>query len=180
MATTTLAASNFLVPNATFLVELLAFVLILIVLGRWVIPPINKVMEERQARIQRQFEESQEAQARAEAAEQKYRAALTDARHEAARLREEAREQGAAIIAEMREQAGAEAQRILAHAHNQLEAERQQVMHQMRTELGGLATTLAERIIGESLHDGGRQERTVERFIDDLEAHGAPSSSGAH
>ena len=39
---------------------------------------------------------------------EQYRAQLADARHEAARLREEAKEQGAQIIAEMREQGQAE------------------------------------------------------------------------
>ena len=170
MPTTTLAASNFLVPNGTFIVEVFAFAIILYVLARWIIPPINKSLADRQEAIRRQFEESQEAQARAEAAEAEFRAALADARQEAARIREEAREQGAAIIAEMREQAGAESQRIIAHAHNQLEAERQQIMHQMRTEVGSIATTLAERILGESLEDNDRQSRTIDRFIEELES----------
>ena len=169
MPTTTLAESNFLVPNGTFIVEVFAFAIILYVLARWIIPPINKSLADRQEAIRRQFEESQEAKASAEAAEAEFRAALADARQEAAQIREQAREQGAAIIAEMREQASAESQRIIAHAHNQLEAERQQIMHQMRTEVGSIATTLAERILGESLQDDDRQKRTVDRFIEELE-----------
>ena len=61
---------------------------------------------------------------------------LADARHEAARIREEAREQGAAIIAEMREQAQTEAARIVEHAHTQIEAERQQAVTSLRAEVG--------------------------------------------
>jgi F-type H+-transporting ATPase subunit b len=183
MPTTTLAASNFLVPNGTFIAELVAFAIILFVVARYIIPPINNALAERQEAIRRQFEESQEARARAEQAEAEFRAALSDARQEAARIREEAREHGAAIIAEMREQAGAESQRILAHAHSQLEAERQQIMHQMRTEVGSIATTLAERILGESLEDDDRQSRTVDRFIAELEsqdeASQATNTSGA-
>jgi F-type H+-transporting ATPase subunit b len=166
----TVLASNFLVPNATFLVELFAFGIILWVLGRYVVPPINKAIADRQERIRRQFEESEEAKAAANAAEEEYRAALVEARHEAARIREEAREQGASIVTEMREQAHAESARIAAAAHAQIEAEKQQVLTQLRAEIGALATTLAGRIVGESLEDEARQRRTVERFIDEVES----------
>jgi F-type H+-transporting ATPase subunit b len=166
----TVLASNFLVPNATFVVELIAFALILWVLGRYVLPPLNKAMTARQERIRQQFEESEQAKAAANAAEEEYRAALIEARHEAARIREEAREQGASIITEMREQAHAESARLTAAAHAQIEAEKQQVLTQLRADVGALATTLAGRIVGESLEDEARQRRTVERFIDEVES----------
>ena len=53
--------SNFLVPNGTFLVELFAFVLILVVLSRYIIPPINKAMTARQEAIRQEFAEAEEA-----------------------------------------------------------------------------------------------------------------------
>ena len=70
----------------------------------------------------------------------------------------------------MREQAQAESARIKAQAQAQLEAERAQVLAQLRTEVGGLATTLAGRIVGESLEDDERARRTVDRFLADLES----------
>ena len=170
---TTLAETNFLVPNATFFVELLGFAILLFVLGRWVVPRVSQTLEERQRLIRQQFAEGEEAQARAEEAEQRYRAALTEARQEAARIREEAKEQGAAAIAEMRAQANAEAQRILTNAQRQLEAEHQQVLNRLRTEVGALATELASRIVGESLSDDARRHRVVERFLTDIEQQAA-------
>jgi F-type H+-transporting ATPase subunit b len=171
------AASNFLVPNATFFVELFAFGLLVYVIGRYIIPPINKVMTERQESIRRQFEESEKAKEAAQAAEREFREQLSEARHEAARIREDAREQGAAIIAEMREQAQAESKRIIAASHAQLDADRQRVLTELRSEVGDLATTLAGLIVGESLEDDKRQQRTVERFIADLEADEAAGST---
>ncbi|MFP5415268.1 MAG: F0F1 ATP synthase subunit B, partial [Actinomycetes bacterium] len=55
-------------------------------------------------------------------------------------------------------------------AKTQIEAERAAAVTQLRTEVGGLATTLAGRIVGESLDDDERARRTVDRFIADLEA----------
>ncbi len=171
--------SNFLVPNSTFWVELIAFAIIVFVLAKWVIPPINKAMGARQEAIRKQFTDLEQAQAEAHKAEEEFRAQIAEARHEAAKIREEAREQGAAIIAEMREQAQAEAARIVEHAHNQIEADRQQAVTSLRGEVGRLATSLAGRIVGESLEDPARQSRVVERFLDELETAGDKTSTTA-
>ena len=162
--------NNFLVPNFTFVVELIAFAVIVFVLGKYVIPPINKAMADRQDAIRKQFADLDEAKTAAKSAEDEFRAQIADARQEAARIREDAREQGAAIVAEMREQAQAEAARIVEHAHTQIEADRQAAVTSLRNEVGTLATTLASRIVGESLEDQARQSRVVERFLDELDA----------
>jgi F-type H+-transporting ATPase subunit b len=162
-------ASNFLVPNATFFVELFAFALILLFLARVVIPPINRAMTARQEAIRKEFADAEAAQQAAHEAEEKFKALIADARHEAAKIREEAREQGAQIIAELREGGQRDAQRIIDHAHAQIAAERQQAVAQLRAEVGALATELAGRIVGESLEDDERSARVVERFLADLE-----------
>jgi F-type H+-transporting ATPase subunit b len=172
--------TNFLVPNATYIFELVAFLVILWVLGKYVIPPVNKAMTDRQTSIKKQFDDLEQAKADANAAEASFKAQLADARHEAAKIREDAREQGAAIIADMRKQAQEESERINKHARSQLEAERQQAVQQLRTEVGAMATTLAGRIVGESLEDDERRSRTVERFIASLESQDAASSSGVN
>ena len=68
--------------------------------------------------------------------------------------------------------------RIKAAADSQLEAERNQVMNQLRSEIGGLATTLAGRIVGESLDDDERARRTVDRFLADLESDESSQAAG--
>jgi len=165
--------SNFLVPNATFFAELFAFALMVFLLGKYVIPPINKAMTARQEAIRAEFAELDAAKADAKSTEEAYKAQLADARHEAAKIREDAREQGAAIIAEMRAQAQAEAARIVEHAHTQIAAERQQAQASLRSEVGSLATDLAGRIVGESLDDDARQSRVVDRFLAELDSAGA-------
>jgi F-type H+-transporting ATPase subunit b len=161
--------SNFLVPNATFLVELAAFALMLFILGKWVVPPINRAMTARQDAIRQQFADLDQAKQDAREAEEEFKAQIADARHEAAKIREDAREQGAQIIAEMREQAQVEAGRIVEHAHAQISAERQHAVASLRAEVGALATALAGRIVGESLEDDERSGRVVDRFLADLE-----------
>jgi F-type H+-transporting ATPase subunit b len=162
--------SNFLVPNATFFVELAAFALLFYLLARYVIPPINRAMTNRQDAIRQEFADLDKARADANAAEAEFKAQIADARHEAARIREEAREQGAQIVSELRQQGESEKARIIDGAHTQIAAERQQAVASLRAEVGTLATTLAGRIVGESLEDDERSGRVVDRFLADLDA----------
>ncbi|HET7328770.1 MAG TPA: F0F1 ATP synthase subunit B [Nocardioidaceae bacterium] len=171
---------NPLLPASWFEVGLVLviFGIVFWVIAKKVAPAFESAYAERTAAIEGGIQQAQKAQAEAAEALDTYRAQLADARHEAARIREEAREQGAAIVAEMREQAQAEAARITSTAHAQIEAERQQAVQQLRAEVGTIATTLAGRIVGESLEDDARQSRVVERFIDELEAQPAPAGQG--
>ena len=104
---------------------------------------------------------------------------LADARHEAARLREQAQEEGAQIIAEMREEAEAEKRRIVESGHTQIEADRQQAFASLRAEIGTLSVQLASKIVGESLDDEARQSRVVDRFLADLDASQSSRVRGA-
>ena len=145
-------------------------IIVFLVIRAKVVPAFEKMYAERTEAIQGGMEKAEKAQAAAEAALQEYQQQLAEARQEAARIREEAKNEGARIKAELREQADAEAARIIGNAKTQIEAERAQAVNALRTEVGGLATTLAGRIVGESLDDDERARRTVDRFIADLEA----------
>ena len=149
---------------------LVAFAILYFVVKSKVVPNLEKAYADRTAAIEGGMEEAEQAQAEAEAARQEYVAQLAGARDEAARIREQAKEQGAAIVAEMRQQAQAEAARITETAHKQVEAERQQAMVSLRGEVGQLSTDLASRIVGESLHDQARQTGVIDRFLAELEA----------
>ena len=166
-----LATENPLAPAPLEIVLAVVFALLLtVVIAKFVVPRFEATYAERTAAIQGGIEKAEAAQEAAAAALQQYNDQLAEARTEAARIREDAKTQGSQILAEMREQAQAEASRIKSSAQAQLEAERAQVLAQLRGELGGLATTLASRIVGESLADDDRARRTVDRFLADLES----------
>ena len=160
---------------AEFIAAIVFAGLITVVVSKVVMPRFEATYAERAEAIQGGMEKAEKAQQQAEAALREYEQQLSDARTEAGRIREDAKTQGTQIIAEMREQAQAEASRIAASSRAQLEAERTQVITQLRGEIGGLATTLAGRIVGESLTDDERARHTVDRFIADLEASDAGS-----
>ena len=162
---------NPLLPHTgEIILGIVVFLILVLLVRKFVVPNFEKAYADRTEAIEGGIARAEKAQAEADAALAQYRSQLADARHESSRIREEAKEQGATILAEMRQQAQTEAQRIVATAHSQIEAERKQVVLQLRGEIGSLATSLAERIVGESLQDEVRQRRTVERFLAELES----------
>ncbi len=168
-----------LAPHLAEFIAAIVFAAILtFILAKMVVPRFEETYAARVDAIQGGMERAEQAQKDAKAAQEKAEAELTALRSEAAQIREDAKAQGASILAEMRESANAEASRIVAGARSQIESERVQVMQQLRAEIGGLATTLAGRIVGESLDDDERARRTVDRFISDLENGSAQPATG--
>jgi F-type H+-transporting ATPase subunit b len=162
--------TNPLFPSATeLIIGLFAFLVVFGTLAKILLPRITATLQERTDKIEGGLQRAEEAQAEASLKLEEYKAQLADARHEASRLREEAREQGAQIKAELRAEGEAEKQRIVAAARAQTEADYQQALASLRAEVGSLSVELASRIVGESLQDEARQRRTVERFLAGLE-----------
>jgi ATP synthase F0 subunit b len=167
----------FLIPNATFFVELLIFLVVLGVIWRYVVPPVKRAIGERQEMVRRQIQESQQASKRLAEAQARYSAALAEARVEAAKIREAARADAQEIKDEMRQQAEQEVARIRERGAEQLATQREQVVRELRSELGKLAVTLAGRIIGESMADDARRAGTVDRFLDELQGMAGPEGA---
>jgi F-type H+-transporting ATPase subunit b len=164
-----LAAGNFLIPNMTFVVELAAFIMVLGVLWRYVIPPVQQAMTARQETARKLVSDRQEADQLLEKAQTAYKTAMADARHEAARLRAQAEEQRREIVEGASMAAEERVAEIIARGQAQLLAERRQAIRQQKDELGNLAVELAEKIIGEALADDRRQKRLIDRFLSHIE-----------
>jgi F-type H+-transporting ATPase subunit b len=164
-----LAAGNFLIPNMTFVVELLAFVIVLGFLWRYVIPPVQQAMNARQEMARKLVRDSEEAKQLLEQAQTAHKAAMADARHEAAQLRAQAEQQRREIVDGASTEAAAGVAEIISRGQTQVETERRHAVRQLKTELGSLAVDLAEKILGEALADNQRQQRLIERFLSDIE-----------
>jgi F-type H+-transporting ATPase subunit b len=155
--------------TAEIIVGLVAFTLLFLFLRAKVFPMFEKAYAERTEAIEGGIARAEQAQAEANAALEQYKQQLAEARAEAARIRDEAREQGKQIVDQLTAEAREAAARITARGEEQLAAERQQVVVQLRGEIGRLAVELAERVVGESLADDERQRRVVDRFLAELE-----------
>lgn len=163
-------ATNPLFPSMSDLVwSTLVFIVILVFFWRLVLPRAKKMLDERAEAIEGNIAKADEAQHKAEALLEEYTAQLADARSEAARIREQARDDGKQIVAEHKEQATAEAERITRNAQTQIDAERKAASVALRSEVGTLAIDLASGVIGESLKNDKTASAVVDRFLAELE-----------
>ncbi|MEU1279170.1 F0F1 ATP synthase subunit B [Streptomyces sp. NPDC005805] len=164
-------AQNPLIPPIPeLIVGFVAFLIVFYFLAKKLLPNINKVLDERREAIEGGIEKADAAKTEAESVLEQYKAQLAEARHEAARLRQEATEQGTAIIAEMKAEGQRQREEIIAAGHAQIEADRKAAASALRQDVGKLATDLAGKLVGESLEDHARQSRTIDRFLDEVEA----------
>lgn len=147
-----------------------AFLIVFGVLWKVLLPKIQKTLADRTDAIEGGLKRAEDAQSEAQAELERYRTQLAEARREAGRLTEDAREQGAVAIAEMRAEGQRIKDEIVTAGHTQIEADRNQAQNALRQDVGRLAVELASRIVGESLEDEARQRRVVDRFLEELEA----------
>src|SRR5262249_54312802 len=146
------------------------FVIILEALRRWVLPPIQKAIRDRQAMIKQQVEDAEQAKEQLAEAQKKYQDALNEARTEAAQIRENARAEAQRTVEELRAQALEEQQRIIARGDEQLASQRTAIVRELRSEIGTLAVELAEKIVDQRLADEKSVSATVDAFLAGLES----------
>ena len=167
---TVLADNNFLVPNWTFVAELIAFLLILAIIARYILPPLQKALGERQAMVKQQVEDSEKAKSDLAEAEKKYQEALNEARTEAAQIRENARAEAQRTIEELHAKAQEDAARIVARGEEQLASQRAAIVRELRAEIGTMAVELSEKIVDQRLADDAQVSSTVDAFLAGLES----------
>ena len=144
-----------------------SFVIIAVVLIMYALPRFTKVLDERTRRIEEGLALADKAKGDQADAELRAARLVEDARREAASIREDA--QAKEIIAEARTAAAGEAGKAMDAAQRQIQADRQAAQISLRTDVGLLASDLAEKIIGEQLTDSELSARVIDRFLDDLE-----------
>lgn len=141
-------SNNFLVPNGTFFFVLAIFLIVLAVIGTWVVPPVLKVLRERDAMVHKTQEDSKKAADQFAAARADYEEAMKEARVQASSYRDNARAEGRKVVDDTRARAEQQVMATLQTAAEQLKRERDAVELDLRANVGTMSETLASRILG--------------------------------
>ena len=147
--------NNFLIPNGTFFVILIIFLIVLGVITKWVVPPISKVLSEREAMLAKTAADSRKSAEQVAAAQADYDEAMAGARNEASSIRDEARTAGRQVIEEKRAEASGEVAETVREADEQLSEQRSSTQSALDSSVDGLSATLASRILGVDVKSGG-------------------------
>lgn len=139
--------------SASFIAEVIAFVVMILILARWVYPRIIAAAEARQRQIGEQLAAAERARQEAEGRLGEAEASLHQARNQAAEIIEGAGRSGEQLRAELRSRAEEDARRIMQNSRREIEAERQKAIDSVRGEVADLVVTATEKVVGESLDD---------------------------
>ena len=164
-----LASSNFLVPNTTFIVELVIFLAVLGVLAKYVLPYLNRALDDRQQAIERNIREADEAKARAQELEEQRTHQLAQGREEARRLRDEASKVGEQLRQELQKKGEEDYQRLVARAGADIQASVRKAAEDLRAQMGELVVAAVERVLSQGISVSD-QQRLVDQAIAEVEA----------
>ncbi len=153
------------------IVGALAFAILFFFVWKWVLPRVNKLLEERREKIQGELESAEETRRTADRELAEYRQQLAGAREESNRIIEEARRTADQLRADIEARAERDSAAIVARAQDEIRAERDRVFQELRAQVAEIAVGLAGRVVGESL-DAQAHQRLIDEYIDEVAGDG--------
>ncbi len=169
-----IATSNFLIPNGTFFVVLIAFLIVLYVITKYVLPPLNAALTERQEQIRGELEAADKAKADAEEADAERRSVLEQARTQAREIVSQAQTTADQIVTGATAEGQAIHDRIVAQADAEVTVARQAAVEEVTARVGEIVLAAAERVIGREINATDHQD-----LIDEAIAAVRSESTGA-
>ena len=176
-----IATSNFLIPNATFFVELLAFLIVLAVIGKYVLPLLKAALDERVGKIRGELEAADEAKADAEALDEERRSTVEQARQQAREIVAQAARTAEQVTADGQARGQEEYERLVASAEADVRLARQRAVDEAAARLGELVMDVVERVVGREL-DAAAHRDLIDEAVEALQADsdaGGAAAAGA-
>jgi F-type H+-transporting ATPase subunit b len=144
-----------------------SFLVLLVAMWKFGVPAVKNMEKAREDRIRNDLEGAEKTRHEAEAEKAGYLAQIADARNEAGRIIDEARQSAETVRRDLVARAEEEANDIRARAQADIANQRNQAMAQLRTDVAQLSIDLAGRIVERNL-DNDTNRQLVESFIDQV------------
>lgn len=145
-------------------VQIIAFIIVLLTLNAWVYKPMLNMMETRRNKIAQGIEDARvAAEARADA-EKESAKVLAGAEAEASKIVSEATERAVQAAKNVKAAADAEVAKARDAALAELAVERERILGDLRGQVAALAIAAAQKLVGEAL-DEKRQHALIDEFF---------------
>jgi F-type H+-transporting ATPase subunit b len=155
------------IEPATIVVEMVGFVLLLVLLKRFLWSPVTGYLEQRQRDIAQTYDKVEQTRQEMERLRDEYEQRLAnieaEARAQIQQAVKEAQQVREQILAEARQQA----EKMIRDAEEVIRYEREKALAEMRTQVVDLTLLATSRILQESVDDA-RHRKMVEDFIDQV------------
>jgi F-type H+-transporting ATPase subunit b len=164
-----LADASLLEINVTFVVEVIAFVAMLLILQRWVYPKVIAAAEARQNQIAQALEEAERNRREAAAALEAVAREIADARAQARDLLDRAHKAAVLETEEIVRKARQDAEALLQRARAEIAAERDRAIQEIRAQVGTLVVSAAGKVLGQAI-DVRTHSRLIEESLAQVDA----------
>jgi len=154
---------------ASYLAELIGFLLLLAFIYRYVRPPLSKMMDNRAEAIRSSLASADAAQEAGEHGLAEARTSLEAARSEATAIVERAHQTSAQLLLEGERRGREEQERLVASAAVESDFDRQRAREDVTRQVGAIVMAVAELVVEAEL-DTFRQRALIGETIDAAEA----------
>lgn len=147
---------------------LVAFAVLFFILGKFGLPAITSMVEERKQFIDESLQNARAANEKLAGLQAESEKMLREAREKQAEILKEAMATRDAIVKEAKTKAEAEGAKILEEAKAQIQIEKANALHDIRSQVADLSIQIAEKVVRRSINEKGAQEAFINGIIDDI------------
>ena len=152
-----------------FFWQTLLFVGLLLLLAKYAWKPILDAVEERENTIKDSLDAAEKAKAEMETVQADNKRILKEARAERDLLLAEAKKVSAQIVNEAKDAAKIEADKIAVAAQEAIQNEKNAVINELKNQVATLSVDIAKKVLQDELVDQKKQEKLVEKLINDIQ-----------
>jgi len=161
---------SLLIPESgLFLWMLLAFGVVLIVLGKFGWPIMTKMIDDRAKYIDDSIAKAQEANEKLAKIQEETAAMLKDAQEKQSAILAEAVNMRNQIVEKAKTEATVAGQKILEEAKQQIEVEKEDAIRDIRRQVGLLSVEIAEKVLRQNLKSDADQMAMIDRMLDEIQ-----------
>ncbi len=149
--------------------SIIAFTILLAVLGKYAWGPIITALQDRENKIRDDIETAEQRAAEATATLEQYQQQLAEARKESQRILDQARDDARRLAAQLKAECDADLNLMKDKAHQEIEQAKEQALADVYTQTATLATDVAARILQRELN-AEDQKSLVEASLSEYRA----------
>jgi F-type H+-transporting ATPase subunit b len=143
-----------------------AFLGLLIVLGKFAWKPMLKAISDREKGIEDSLAKADQMKADLSAMKNENEALLAKAREERATLIKEAKEASEKMVAEAKDKAKFEYERIVADAQVAITQQKNAALTEVKNQVGALVVEVAEKVLRKELSNKTEQEKYIQQLAE--------------
>ena len=146
----------------------IAFLVLLIVLGKFAWKPMLKAISEREQGIEEALMRADKMKAEFTAMQNENEQLLAKAREERAIIIKEAKEASEKMVADAKDKAKNEYERIVADAQLSINQQKNAAMTEVKNQVGSLVIEVAEKILRKELSNKAEQESYIKQIAEEV------------